>query len=226
MTKYDWDAIMGSIYEIKIPESYNEDLAYIHALICGDGTLVRNGYRIQISDKNLEMHERIIKPKFKRLFGIEIRIVKKGNGWVSEIKSKNLFAYLSDQLKIPIGEKSHRVTVPNQLFNVAISVQKSYFQGWMDAEGSVRSRKYKTVITPKIEFATKSKNVFNGLIRILDLLGKNYGVQLRVWTWKDKKEIFRFELAGPQVVINYSKFVGFQHPHKKEKIRKLLINYI
>ena len=217
---------MGSIYKIKIPETYNEDLAYVHALVCGDGTLVRNGYRIQISDKNLEMHEKIIKPKFKRLFGIEMRIVKKGNGWVSEIKSKNLFAYLSDQLKIPIGEKSHLITVPDRVFEMPVSVQKSCFQGWMDAEGSVRSRKYKTVTTPKIEFATKSKSVFNSLIRILDLLGKHYGVHLRVWTWKDKKGIFRFELAGPRAVINYSKFVGFQHSHKKEKIEKLLGNYL
>lgn len=216
---------MGSKYRIIKHKNYSAEMAYFDAVIRGDGTLTKNGFRIQISDKDYFMHVEVLQPLFEKLFGLKARVVKKGNGWVTEIKSKELFEYLNLVLKIPIGVKSAIVTIPDKLFYSNIEVQKSHLRGWMDAEGAVRYKKYKSCTTPRLGFATKSKNVRDGLIKILENIGKHHRKNLSAWKWKSTDETYQFEIAGPEAVYNYMKVVGLRHPSKKQRIDNLINNY-
>lgn len=214
------------MHKIKRLKRYNKELSYIDALIRGDGSLVRNGYKIELADKCLGIHTKVINPRFKNIFGLRLHLRKKGNGWTSVIKSKQLYEFLNKELKIPSGEKSKTVRIPFQVSHSKdIKIKIWHLKGWMDAEGSVQCKKYKTCVTPRISFSCKNKEVRDGLANIFKQAGKKLKTELPVWIWKDKNGTFGFELAGPKAVGNYVKHVGFDHPDKKRKISLLLKNY-
>ena len=68
---------MGSKYSISKPKSYDQEVSYLDAEIRGDGSLVLNGRKIEISDKDLKMHEEILVPKSKKVFGLTLHVRKK-----------------------------------------------------------------------------------------------------------------------------------------------------
>lgn len=210
------------MHKIRIPKNYSKDLAYIDALIRGDGTLVRNGFKIEFSDSCYEMHKDVILPKMKKLFGIDFHLRKKGNGWTSVIKSKELFHFFKDSLGVPSGEKSKIVKIPNQVMRADnIEVMKNHVRGWMDAEGAVQYKKYKSCTMPRASFRCASRNVRDGLVKLLRRINSD----LRVWVWDDKYGIYNIEFAGPVVVSNFVKHINFEHPEKKKRILALLKNY-
>lgn len=214
------------MHKIKRLKRYSKELAYIDALIRGDGSLVRNGFKIELADKCLEIHTQIINPRFQKIFGLRLHVRKKGNGWTSVIKSKQLYQFLNKELKIPNGEKSKTVKIPSQvLYSNDIKIKLWHLKGWMDAEGAVQCKKYKTCVTPRISFSCKNERVRDGLAKILKQASEKLKTDLSVWIWKDKNGTFGFELAGPKAVDNYVKYVGFDHPDKKQKISLLLKNY-
>lgn len=210
------------MYKIRIPNRYDKNLAYIDALIRGDGTLVKNGFKIEFSDSCYEMHKNIILPKMKKLFGIDLHLRKKGNGWTSVIKSKELFQFFTETLKVPAGEKSKIVKIPAQVMRTnKIDIMKNHVRGWMDAEGAVQYKKCKTCILPRASFRCASRNVRDGLVKLLRRINSD----LRVWVWDDKYGIYNIEFAGPIVVSNFVKHIDFEHPGKRFRILTLLKNY-
>lgn len=217
---------MGSKYSINKPKKYDEELSYLDAEIRGDGTLVASVNKLEISDKDFRMHSEVVVPKIQKIFGITMHIRKKGNGWTSSIRSKELFNYLTNILKIPAGEKSGILTLPPMIFRTQnIEIQINHLKGWMDAEGIVQYKKNKVIVTPRLGLGVKSKKVRDGLVRLLKLLGKKMKVEFPVWIWRSKNGMYHFEFAGPKSVINYMKFIGLSHPTKKEKIKSLINNY-
>src|SRR5438445_9049360 len=217
---------MGSKYSITKPKSYDQEVSYLDAEIRGDGSLVLNGRKIEISDKDLRMHEEILVPKIKKVFGLTLHVHKKGNGWTSQIKSKELFDYLTKILKIPSGEKSEILTLPQIVFETPdVEIQKNHLRGWMDAEGNIKYKLNKVVVTPRLSLGVKSKNVRDGLVKLIKILEKKLNSEFPVWTWKSKDGIYHFEFAGPKSVINYMKLIGLSHPSKKVRIESLINNY-
>ena len=157
---------MGRRHSIRKPE-LSPELAYIHAVILGDGTLTKNGKRLQISDRCHEMHKDVLRPMITRLFGIEPRIVKKGNGWITEIKSIELFNFLTKEMGIPSGKKSYIVKIPDWILSGDSEIKRSHLMGWMDAEGSVKYKIFKSSIMPRLDFGCMSQNIRDGLMDIL-----------------------------------------------------------
>lgn len=219
-----WDAIMGRRYIIKKPE-LSPELAYIHAVILGDGTLTGNGKRLQISDRCHKMHTDVLKPIIKKTFNIEPRIVQKGNGWITEIKSIELFNFLNRELKIPVGKKSYIVEIPEWVLKGTPEIKKSHVIGWMDAEGAVKYKIFKSSVMPRLDFGCKSLAATNGLLRLIEDLERHFQTELPIWKWKSQDGTYHFEFAGPKAVRNYMKNIGLRQHCKKNKVSGLIEKY-
>ena len=66
------------------------ELAWIVSVILADGTLTRNGFRIQIAEKDEKM-AKIIQQIFWKVFNKNLKIIKRNNSNVLQIKSKEVF---------------------------------------------------------------------------------------------------------------------------------------
>ncbi len=96
---------------------------------------------------------------------------------------------------------------------------------YIDAEGGVRYRINKKVITPRLGLGVKNKKIRDDLVTLLQKIGKVINIKFPVWTWESKDGTYHFEFAGPKTVVNYMKYIGFYHPDKKERIENLINNY-
>jgi len=138
----------------------------------GDGALYmdnRYNYKVYYSfnlSKDLEFSKYFVS-LFYKLFHLKLHIYyrPKRNSIELGLRCKELYLFLKDKLKFPVGKKNH-LSIPNY-----IKKKKSYLslflRGLFDTDGCVTFQKHKYII---IKICTKDKNFAEEIKSSLDTL--------------------------------------------------------
>jgi len=181
------------------------DLAYLTALISGDGTVTK--YYIRISDKHkknlqyikLLLKNNNIKSYLKR---------EKPRKFILEINSRKFIEYLDIMFGIKQGIKKKIIIPKNNL--TLFKIKKAYMQGWFDAEGYIENwKKPKTKkIYLRVHFGCKNRNVVLWLKKELERLNMKVS---KVWF---NSKTYRFQIGQQESVNAFLKIIGFRYPTK------------
>ena len=197
-----------------------QEIAYLVGFIGGDGNLSER--RTALIDKNLEFHKTVLRKKFEKAFGIvpiisPMKTRKGRTTYRSRVNSKEIHAMFSENLRIPIRNKTFEMKTPQEITDSSKEIFSEYIKGWMDAEGWVTTkttiRKTKTYVYPKIAFNVANKCIRDELVAML----RKIGIEPSIWK---SGNMLGFQIIGFEKVNRYEELVGFEHP---DKIRKLHI---
>src|SRR3989338_2912267 len=160
------------------------EIAYLAGFIGGDGNLSER--RISLIDKNLEFHETALRNKFKKSFGIvpiisPMKTIKGATTYRSRVNSKEIYAFFSEKLRIPIKNKTFEMQTPREIMDSDKEIFSEYIKGWIDAEGWVTTkqtiRKSKTYVYPKVAFNVANRCIRDELVEML----RKIGIEPSVW---------------------------------------------
>lgn len=228
---------MDNYYRNKIilPKKHSKELAYICGILAGDGSINFRPAKYEYSIKcvgNLKDEEsfyiNIIKPKFRKLFGLELKIKKfNSEGTVGfVIYSKLLVNYLVNNIKLPLGVKYNTLKIP-EVFLKDEKLVKEFIRGVFDTDGCISfKRKYKKKpYYPVITLVSKS----SAFIKEISAKLKNYGFKIaelynyKIFDYRTKKgftNISRIDLNGNKNLDLWLKLINFYSPKHLGKINK------
>ncbi len=179
-------AKFGPSKETRIPLKLNEELSFFVAAIIGDGHLKKSKLQISIELTNKELIKHIQRAClkiFKRNFNIhqtKPREGKKSSSYIA-MDSKAIYSLLNKVFEIPIGRKSHIVSVPQIILKSNKSIKSAFLIGIMLTEGGKRRRGF--------GLSTASKKLWGDLIYLFNDVGIK--VLIDKWVYKKyKKEYY------------------------------------
>lgn len=192
---------------------FDENLAAIHAYLCGDGYVIKNPdtqkhkyYYIGLRNTN-EVLLKDFQQKFKAVFGITPIITNEGrckiqNKEIYTILTKE-FSYYSYEWKFPILSKEN---------------EKYWLRAFFDCEGWVENQPRKSRLIG-LDCCNEA-----GLIQVKEaLLRQGINSQIKK---KSNRTIWRLTICGKENILQYRQEIGFLHPQKKQKLEEALASYL
>ncbi|MCA0455762.1 MAG: hypothetical protein LCI00_17430 [Chloroflexi bacterium] len=134
--------------DIKLPETLNEDLAYLLGYMHGDGNVIwgkkinwsePKGIKLATADAHPSIREKLVSI-VEKLFGLQCHI-RQGDGALQEVA---FYSRLMIEWLIQNGllkAKTKDIRVPEAIFRSPSSVMGAFIAGYFDADGCNRGRK-------------------------------------------------------------------------------------
>ena len=197
----------------KIPTTLTKDLCRVIGIIHGDGNM--SSSRIHITDKCLEYHTQELQPLFKKVFNLKLNLFHdvKRNSYYSHIKNKEVYRYLTEELKISKGSVRKNLAIPNYLKNLTDDLKASYLTGVFDAECCVSKRQ------AEINFSTTSQKLFNFINKFLNKNQIKNSQQIRD---RRKNKEYEIYIYGRENIKNMLKIIKIKHPNKILRLQKMV----
>jgi len=203
---------------IKLPKYLNERFLYFTGLIAGnrDIRVTNDGYSIRFSNKEL-------REKFKflaeELFGIWPKeSFQKGTVPVIRFNSE-IIAHILGRLCIPESLKADKFDINEIIFSLPNKKLAAFIRGLFDSNGRITMGDNAS----SIEFYSTSEK----LVKKLQLALLRFGIIAHI----KKREVTKIKGRNRDQYITqifgedikkFAKFIGFEHPKKKNKLQKLL----
>lgn len=207
--KYSREDIKRSL---KLPDKLTEELAEEIGMHLGDGTLSakKHYFSVRGDIKEEAYYANFVLPLYKKIYNLDLKLLKKYNVCGFEISSKGLYEFKSKTLGFVSGEKAHRIKIPEQIIQSNDKgIFAAFLRGVFDTDGCVyivKKKKY-----PSVSITITSKKAITQITKMLEKMGfapylslKNYSVTLygthRVKKWFDEigshnpKHLKRFEV--------------------------------
>tara|TARA_Y100000310_G_scaffold267912_1_gene280235 strand:- start:2255 stop:2920 length:666 start_codon:yes stop_codon:yes gene_type:complete len=167
----------------------NKDLAYLIGAIYGDGYIksgtkskkdLSKDYKISFELSNIKFLEGVILNAFKKIIKTKskVRTRKRKNkqeSGILEIRNKELFLFLTENLKTHKGPKTRKTKVPAKIKNLPDSLKSEFVAGYFDTDGGFRGN--------TIGFSTKTKDFQEYTIKTI----KEAGISASKEKWLNKK---------------------------------------
>jgi len=166
-----------------------EDLAYLIGVIYGDG-YIKNGtkskkdkstdYKISIELTDIEYLKKVILPLFKMFTKTKAQVRtrkrenKKESGML-EVRNKNFFKFLTEEIKTHKGPKKRSTKIPSSLWKWSKSLKHEFVAGYFDTDGGFRNK--------TIGFTSKNKEFLEFVYKIL----KEAQIQIYKEKWLNTK---------------------------------------
>ncbi len=206
----------------------DKNLAYLIGFIIGDGNLSNqhSHYLITAVDGSEEFMK-IYAKIFQKTFGKKPKIFfdKHNNTFVAYIHSKYIWEIFVNDLKIPAGTKSGTVRVPTYLINATDNIKSAFLSGIFDAEGSVVNMIDKAHPNgySRIQFKVNNQKLGKDIAEMLNSLD----IPCKPLNYEYPREKFAtIILNGNNKCKLFLSKVGFKHPNKKNKIKRILLRII
>lgn len=197
----------------------SRELCEFVGAVIGNGNLWTDGsrYRVELTgdpklDKEYFCHLSAISNRLFKKKPYLMRVRQGGLRW--RLQSKDAFSLLLE-LGLPVGKgKSHRVTIPELIFQKKWSLAKWTIRGIMDTDGTLffSKKTYDSSIYPTTELRTFSEKLAKQLESLL--LQKDFRARLR----GDEKEGFHVALYGFEMLRRWMNEIGFSNPKHANKI--------
>ena len=196
----------------------SELIAYMAGLVASDGHLKKNYSHIQIATANLEFARRIQKI-LNQIISTPSKLRKNGC-WIVEVTDKGLYNLLTQTFKIPPGEKSDKLTLPNVVTREEV---RAFIRGFCDGDSSIHSRKMRNKRVPRIRIMSTSKAILEWMREMLheDEIGCSKPFRDIPHGFGTKMN-WRIEIYGNNV-RKFGEKIGYLHPEKDVKLKKLLL---
>ena len=224
------EKIKCSLYNghpIEIPKYVDGEFLYFAGLIAGDGDLTKekNTVTIRFSNSNRKLIEDFIYLS-KKLFNVKPNISsvnseKRPEAW--RFGSKLVFEIL-EELGLPLSPKSDKIDMSNKLLKVNNELLSNYLKGYFDTDGGGIERTKKG--SHHVESSSTSK-IFSEKLKLVLL---RYGIHSKIRKKEarpnkkvnSKKNKFAIIINGKKNLELFKKFIGFNHPEKKEKLDRII----
>jgi hypothetical protein len=189
----------------------DENLAAVHAYLCGDGYLTRpikNRRMYQIGLRNTEI---ILlsdfQERFEKVFGVSPKITPKERSY---IYSKKIHCKLIETFG---SFHSWEWTFPA----LDKSVLPLWLRAFFDCEGWVVCKSHQNRM---IGLDNVNEEGIKNAKKALELLGIKSKLKKRA-----DRNIYTLSIFGKENLALFEKKIGFLHPQKKEKLREALEDY-
>ncbi len=158
---------------IKFPTEMSSQLAEEIGIHLGDGCLSfnRKYFSVKTNKKEEDYMVDFLFPLYKRLYNLDLKLMKLQSVVGFEMYSKALFEFKNKVLGIPYGEKIHRIQVPESVLSTKNKeVYRAFIRGIFDTDGCVNIVKSKGNY-PIITFTIKSEKLIEQIGDMLRKLG-------------------------------------------------------
>jgi len=197
--------------EINIPDKVSEDLAEVTGLIVGDGHVHTDGLsscRVELHNSNksvLSHFDELVEEIFEVETSIEDREDR-----VSKCQSYShvLTTFFREVMKVPSGEKSGEVAIPQNIIKSSDKTLGKFLRGYFEAEAHVNAER------SNIEISSKSEEIIRQVAASL----KRFGVFNRIEE-KDEGKYHRLYI-GPECLETFQKQIGFISTEKNNALNK------
>lgn len=201
--------------KISFPKILTPDLAEEIGIHLGDGFLSkkRNEYRLKGGKDEKEYYGGFVKPLYKKLFNIDVKVREYESTYGFEEASQGLWKFKTEVLGIPAGRKD-TIRCPEFIKNQTQKIQVAFIRGLFDTDGSVSFLSkygYKSYY-PCISLTSKSKF----LIEDVKIILTNFGLNPKVF--QDRKRYWCIYLNGYERLARYSRLIGWDNPKYIKKI--------
>lgn len=226
--------------DIKLPKYLTAELAYLIGVHIGDGTLVSKpnechyviGYTGHLIDEYY-YHKNVLIPLIKKLFNKKVHAVEDKRERKTSVRtyfnSKAIFTFLSNVIKLPIGDKSN-CTIPYIIKISNREVKINFIKGLADTDGTLvfKKRYRKLHYYPTISLASKSRTLIKEVNNILKKEGFSTSFKLDYLVYDRKRNVNYIrsfvELNGLDNLNLWMDKIGFKsekHLTKYEVWKKL-----
>lgn len=207
---------IGKIQKIPL----NKETAYLAGVIVGDGHISNATKSKKDKSPDYRIHIEVCEEEFlKTIYEMIISIIKtkspvkkktkenKQDLFYFQFRNKSFHYFLTVDLEISKGKKSHIVRVPEKIFT-SINLQRHFLAGLFDTDGGRRGK--------GIGFTSASKGLVDDTSQILE----NIDIIHRKEKWMNKKyEKEYFGIRIPQKEID--KFLNIVPVQNKTKLKKI-----
>jgi hypothetical protein len=191
---------------------FNNNLAAIHAYLCGDGYVIKNPetqkhkyYHIGFRNTNKILLEDF-QDKFQLIFGLKPYIVNNNR---CRIQNKEIYSILTKDFSY----YSYRWELPELSRNKL----KFWLRAFFDCEGWVENYKYSRMVrldccnqigTQKISEELEKFEIYNTIKK------------------RKGRNIWRISICSKKSLKNFQKHINFLHPEKKEKLKNAINSFL
>ena len=200
---------------IKLPSKITPWLAEEIGMQLGDGFLSskRYDYRLKGNPKDeQEYYINYIKPLFKSLYNIDLKIKKFEKSFGFELYSQAFWEFKTKVIGIIPGKK-YNIEVPEKLKVNDLKILAAFIRGLFDTDGSIsfKSKYSYKKYYPSIEISLTSKKVIKEVAKMLNMFGFN------PWVGFNKK-YGRISLYGISAFKRYKKLIGWSSQKNLNKV--------
>ncbi len=161
-------------------------------------------------DKEWNYFNSTIIPMVRCFSNANPKLAIRGNTLRLRFNSKQLYEFISKELKLQSGRKSHKIEIPNFILNNR-KLYASFLRGVFDTDGSIVWDKRKLYLSPypRLSITTISKKF---ALQIIGLL-QNIGFNPRFYTRKIKEDYcsYNIDIYGFQQFNKWIKLIGFSN---------------
>jgi hypothetical protein len=189
----------------------DENLAAVHAYLCADGYVIRNPemqkhkyYSIGLRNQNIVLLMDFQK-RFQNLFGVKPKIGHdRARVYSKEIHNKLVkkWNFYSSSWKLPKLLSGNLKLWLRAFFDC---------EAWVEIEG----RKNRRIGLDSINY--------KGILAIQNAL-ISFGIESHIRRVKNRN-IYRLQIFGKQNIENFTNEIGFLHPDKNNKLKKIINSY-
>ena len=196
---------------IKLPLEMTPELAEEIGMHIGDGTLPvkKYGYSLRGDIQEEGYYTNHVQPLYKKVFGIETRLLRRPPICGIEFDSKAIFEFKSKVLGLTIGEKKGKIRVPQQVLDSDNpTVFRALLRGIVDTDGCFyisKKRRY-----PSIHIVILSKPLIRDLDYMLHCLG---------FTPDTDIDTCSITLNGPILLYKWMNEIGSKNPKHLKRIQ-------
>lgn len=197
----------------KFPINFSAPLARIIGHLIGDGG-INKANRLFYSNKYHELIE-IFKEDMKRVFGnVNVEEYTRKKGYI--VFYPTITGIILKHLIGPMrGKFKH---VPSLIFSADRQSKSLFIRALFDDEGNVSVEK------STIQINITKKSILRDIKRLLlefDIVGGKIGKVKR----EMKKDMFVMRISGREHIMLFSRYIGFDHPEKREDLNELIESY-
>ena len=217
---------------MKFPDISSLDLAYETGFHVGDGSLgwyQPHHYRYALSgNKGTEsdFYKDVLVPLLANLYGLVPSISAYRNSIYATIYSKELLRFKSEVVGLPVGRKDSLERLPLAIVNQGRSNRAKMVSGLYDADASLKIRKTRSALYPRISFAQKTRGIVS---HVKEILFEDFEITSTMYRndYDDKRTSkietrWFLDINGYPNLRRYSELVGSRHPVVRRMIRFFL----
>jgi len=203
----------------------SNDLCEFIGAYIGDGSASKYNtkygmrYHIQFSGHSKNdwgYYQNTIIPIAKKLFNIKPYVRTVGNSNILRVNfySKQLMQLLNERFNMPIGKKSHTVTIPEEILNSNEEYILSTIRGIFDTDGCVFIDKRKIYLNPypRITLQMVSKPLY---FQLKEILERYFNLYARI---NEKRQNTYIEVYGFIQIDKWMKLIGFSNVRHLSKL--------
>lgn len=182
-----------------------KELSYLIGAIWGDGSLLKQKWRLRFGSKDKDFVDEFVKCLSKILEREHpINAIFRGGMWLVGVSNREIYIFLKDK---------------NKCGQVIERFPSDFLRGIFDAEGCVENRRY------RVRMGNTDPNLIEFVKKSLDKLSIAHAIRCREAVGH-RKQFFTVDLSNAKSVLKFSQHVGSSIERKQRRLAEKVQNFV